>query len=325
MVKYIVVSERLEMKKAFFLLYMMFHINLFANEIEKNFLETITPIRDDLSTLYCHTLQRLDNYLGDDNDTSISMEDAYYKNSLQMIFVLNSSSDSLLAPSLYLRGNIVLPRTNNRLELVFSKQDEDKFENEKLGEEYDPVLDHDQKVNMGLRYNFSKDKDFHIFTKVGMRLRPPMKVYVKTQIDNDFDLNYFQLNTGTSLYYYIKEKGLKYSAWLKFYKKLNDTWFLKQGNQYIWEHDNIQKEFLSTVDLEQSVDIRNSFRYSLGYLISNKDQSFSTKEYFASILYRHHFNKWLYVDMVPQLNFKRENDFDTEVAFALHLSVSLYR
>ncbi len=297
----------------------------FGAKNDENLTSILEPYRDKFTDYYCESLDKVDNYLSNSDNKKGIINPKIYKNRLDVTFSFKSVRDKIVVPSVFFRANIVLPKINNKVELVFSKQAEKELENEKIIKNHDTGLK-DKKTNIGLKYSLYKDDDIDAYIKAGMRFRLDFKLYIKSEIERITKYSNFTMVSGGSEYYYLRSKEFKSSIWNNFIKQINKNILFSQKNVFYWDHKDDEKELLTILEVDHSATFQDHLTYWLAHSFTNDNlNGFSTDEYSVNIRYRYQFNKWLYFDVIPQLMKKRENHYKFESAFTFNVGISFYK
>lgn len=275
--------------------------------------------REKTTRQYHRMLYRIDAFLSDSNDFNKSCYAQIRKSRMLVIFTLKDN------PSLdiHLRGNIVLPRFKNRVELTFSQKDNSEVDNQRAMTGYDDVVK-DNKARVGLKYYFLRQKREVLYTKlsfkVGGSFGPYLKLgYQKSHLSDSF----LETTFDNAFYYYLNGTRPAASTAITFYKPLTVDYWLAQGNKLFWEGDN--EFFLNhTLVLYQIFDLKNRIAWKADYTtVWDRHKSFRQDDFTLSAALFHRFDKWFFAEAVPRFSKSRRNGYTTDWGFSLNIGMLL--
>ncbi|MCH9813986.1 MAG: hypothetical protein K0U47_08610 [Epsilonproteobacteria bacterium] len=304
------------------LLSLFIHLTLFAdfNATKKE----IDNFRKVVTLGYYGALNNLDCYLTDYNDTNRSNYKEISKHKLQIIISAKDISKDSAKLALRLRGKIVLPRLKEKFELTFSQNDDEQIDNQNINSGYDDVID-DSKLHVGLKYYLYKEKKSKAYGKLSFKLRSPFGLYAKIGIDKSYLHKDFETLFNHGLYYYINDNKFAASSAVSFFKPITIDWWIGQQNRLYWEpEDGI---YLShNLTLYQILDLNNRIFYKTSYTTAYDDIDHLQQDSFGcSIGYFHRFNKWFFIELIPEFKKRRSNQYKPENVVTLNFGMLLSR
>ncbi len=289
---------------------------------EKSFLDSFAPLRDSLVDGYHDFLKKLDNSLCANEDlNNTNLEKIIYKNNLQIITALKHNQTDALMPYLYIRGNIILPKTNKRFEFTIDKQTDSKLLNQNIDAQYDSAIK-DEKVHLGLKYNLVKDDYFNFYTKLGARINKPGDVYGKMGVIKYLNFQSFMVFFDAQVYKYLLNEKLIASTSLNFIKPINDHFIFEKDIILRWKKVDKTTELDYIAKLYHTIDKKSSCEYWLSYTAKESQECYyCPEEYAAHVKYRYMLKKWAYIELIPQVRKRKENHFETEEAITLNFGL----
>jgi len=299
--------------------------NIFADDTtqkQNHFLDGFIPLRDTMIQNYHNFLKKVDNALCSNEDlNNTDLEKIIYKNNLQIITSLKHNRDDIIMPYLYIRGNIILPKTNKRFEFTIDKQTESKHLNQNLDSHYDTTIQ-DEKIHLGFKYNLVKDDYLNFYTKLGTRIQEPEDIYGKVGVVKYLNFRAFMLFFDAQAYKYLLNEKFIASTSANFIKPLNENFIFEKDVILTWRKHEEVTELDFIAKLYHTIDAKHSFEYKLLYLAEdNQLCHYGPKEYIAQIRYRYMLNKWAFLEVLPQLIKQKENHFDLERAISLNFGL----
>jgi hypothetical protein len=271
---------------------------------------------------YYDTLNTIDCYLTDYNDTNRSNYKQISKNKLQIILSVKNITRDSADVALRLRGKIVLPQLKDKMELTFSQKDDEQIDNQSINSDYDDIVN-DSKLHIGLKYYLYKEKKSNAYGKLSFKLSSPFGLYAKFGVDRSYLYKDFETVFNHGLYYYINENKLAASSAVSFFKPITVDYWIGQQNRLYWESkDCIYLKH--NITLYQILDLNNRILYRTSYTTSYDDtDQFEHDSFGCSIGYFHRFNKWFFIEMVPEYRKHRENGYNSETLLTLNFGMLL--
>ena len=309
------------MKKFIPLIILLLSIT-YANE----YVEQLKDARQKVTNNYLDFLKSVDNYLSNDYTEYYGHNDydntIYKKNKLLAILSLKAVEYEGFKPSLYLKTKIILPKTKDKIELTLDKFTDDTTDNKNIDDDFDNNM-RDSKINIGLSYYLKKSENFNIYAKLGARLHPPFNIYGRLNAKKNIFLNNTRLTLEQNIYYYIHKQGFIPSVSINIiYPVKNDKFILQEKHQLIWREKQDEIELENFLRLHQVVNNKNRFAYTLSYSAINDDEcSFCTHYYSFDIKYHRKITDWFFIDTIPQIGWKRENNFHSAYSFIFNIGM----
>ncbi len=304
------------------LLSLFIHLSLFAD-----FNATKKEIEDFRKTVTCgyyDTLNEIDCYLADYNDTNRSNYEQISKHKLQIILSLKDISRNSAKVALRLRGKIVLPQLQNKIELTFSQNDDEQIDNQNINSDYDDVVD-DSKLHVGLKYYLYNEKKSKAYGKLSFKLRSPFGLYAKFGVDKSYLYKDFETVFNHGLYYYVNDNKFAASSAVSFFKPITVDYWIGQQNRLYWESsDSIY--LTNNITLYQILNLNDRIFYKTSYTTSYDDTDHLKHDSFGlSAGYFHRFNKWFFIEMIPEFKKRRSNHYKAETLMTLNFGMLLSR
>lgn len=302
-----------------FLLAILMILSLHA---DFNTTKEVDDFRKKVTNGYYDTLNNIDCYLADYNDTDKSNYKEISKHKLQIILSAKDISKDSAKFALRLRGKIVLPKLKEKFELTFTQNDDKQMDNQNINSDYDDVIN-DSKLHVGLKYYLYKEKKSKAYGKLNFKLNSPFGLYAKLGIDKSYLHKDFETVFNHGLYYYINDNKLAASSAVSFFKPITNDYWIGQQNRLYWESkDSI---YLShNITLYQILDLNNRILYKTSYSTSyDAINQLEHNSFGYSIGYFHRFNKWFFIEMIPEFKKRRSNQYRSETLLTLNFGMLL--
>lgn len=299
------------------------HLPLYAAmQEEKSFLDQYTPLHTKLTNDYYHLLKKIDNTFCETADiNNTKLEKIIYKSRLQIITSLQHDEQHALMPYLYIRANIILPKTNKRFEITLDKQTDSKVQNQKIDENYNSAL-MDEKVHIGLKYNLVKKDSLNFYAKLGARLNKLTDPYAKVGAVRHLNFSSFIFFADAQVYKYLFNEKIIASTSINFIKPIDNYFIFENNNILTWYKDQKETDWDTIFKLYQYIDKKQSLEYWLSYTAADDALGYyAPKEYNLHLKYRYMLKRWAYVEFAPQLLKKKENHFKIEKEISLNFGI----
>ncbi len=280
---------------------------------------TGTHLQRRATRAYHRFLYSLDSYLGGGSDLNRTEYRRIRKSRLLVIASLHDSSSF----SLHLRGKITLPRTKNRLELLFSQDDGKELDNQKPLSAQDDAI-RDTKLHVGLKYYFYKKRTSSAYAKLNFHLTSHFGPYIKLGATRSIvTRNFYEITFDHALYYYLNGGDLSAATSVSFFKPLNNTYWIGQGDKLYYNGDErlyLQNSLL----LYQILDLNNRIIYKTA-LTTAYDQTERLRQEDAEVSagWFHRFDKWYFAELIPKLRKRRETHYRNEAVVSLNFGMLL--
>lgn len=123
-----------------------------------------------------------------------------------------------------------MPQLQDKFELTFSRQAEERRDNQHVNAEYEDILK-DNNLHVGLKYYAYKEPFSNAYAKLSLRVHSPVGLYVKIGISKSYFYQKLQTTFDHALYYYIQEKEHTLSTSVTLFLPLNDRYGVEQQNR----------------------------------------------------------------------------------------------
>ncbi len=286
---------------------------------------SLEKMRTTLTYYYHALLGNIDDTIKCEKNCKHLEKKIIKKNSLRLIFTLKSTKEHIFRLSLNARGNIHLPKLGKRLELTFSRQSSDTVTNRQIDTQNENIIT-DDKIRVGLKYYFLNTKNTTSFTKLGFKLRSPFGFYQELSLEKRFLIYHdILLFTKGSLYYYLNHTYLAKSVRLNFYKSIDKIHLLEQANEWYANSQNRNKKHIVThLKLHHYFNKKNRLTYWISYALLKENSSSYKKDWQGvSVSYIHYLSKWLFIQTIPRILQKKENNFHAQYALSVSLGMTL--
>lgn len=286
-------------------------------------IERIKPVHEGISRWVDSSSRNLDGFFGSD-DESLSVRNKSYLR-IGTDFDWEESEGFSTDPSI--RFKLDLPTTKERLRLIIESEPEESrgtLSEQGSGRLRDDQTSSDSTV-IGLSRLSEKDKTRHWDTRVGagVKFRLPLDPYMRLSSERLWNLGEgpWQLESYNRLSWFNSDGYSARSRW-DIGKPLDATRHLRFLTNIQWQEDEDTLEFSESVEINQVLNRRSAMRYA-AVVVGNSASRPRINDYYLLTQYRRNLHKdILFADIIPELHFPREANFDPR--WALSLRVEMY-
>ena len=153
-----------------------------------------------------------------------------------------------------------MPQLQDKFELTFSRQAEERRDNQHVNAEYEDILK-DNNLHVGLKYYAYKEPFSNAYAKLSLRVHSPVGLYVKIGISKSYFYQKLQTTFDHALYYYIQEKKHALSTSVTLFLPLNDRYGVEQQNRWYKDEGDKTSILEHSFRLYHSINATNKLRY----------------------------------------------------------------
>lgn len=218
------------------------------------------------------------------------------------------------------RLKVDLPRIEERLDLLLEQvADEVDFREDSAG----PVAEAQGQQSglfAGLRQVLVDSAGFLVNADVGVRLRAPPEPFTRLRVRRTWPFGRWQLRFKETLFWF-DTRGIGQSAAFDLDRRLGPRFALRLSSRYDWLDESDELLLGHGVALYQILDERNSLAYEAGVRASNRP-TLRSERYRLGLRFRRRVHEdWLFLSLVPDVRWAREDGFAPEPGVGLELEV----
>lgn len=208
--------------------------------------------------------------------------------------------------------NLSLPRTSDRLKLLFEGDSEDIAAGQDPDGETLRETIRDIDYTAALRYIFKATRVLYINADLGVRFSIPVDPFVRLRIRRAFFISDWELRAEVGARWFV-EAGLEAGAQLEMDTSVAGEDLFRSTSRARWDELSNVWEFGQFFSLFDYIDSRQGLTLTTGLIVrTNVDGgSASITEYLINSSYRRDLYKgWLFFEFRPEFRFPRERDYD---------------
>ncbi|WP_291831274.1 hypothetical protein [Marinobacter sp.] len=242
---------------------------------------------------------------------------------LRLGFAAESEYSNLAQFKPELRFRLDVPTTQEKLRLVIESESDELIP---LGErERDRRLTEpnrtDTETTGALRLLSQVGDAINLSTDIGGRLRLPPEVFVRTTARKGWQLDEtWALNVQQRLFYY-HTRGWGARSWVGANRPLNHGWHFYTSSELEWVHSDRKFELAQIFSVNKRLNNRSTVTPRLAAL-GESQPSWRSTSYFVDMTWRYRlYEDWLYAEMIPALEFPREESFKDQASVILRIEM----
>ncbi|MFC4259587.1 hypothetical protein ACFOZ5_11155 [Marinobacter lacisalsi] len=241
---------------------------------------------------------------------------------LRLGFAAESATSDLADFDPEVRFKLDLPTAEEKLRVVVESESEDLIP---LGERRrDRQLTDDQRSDTNptgaLSYLTRISDAVNLSNDVGARLRFPPEAFWRTSIRGRWNLSDWQLSARQRVYYFHTD-GWGASTRFELGKDIGNDWTFLASSEAVWKHDDRRFDLAQIFNFHKRLNNRSELNPRFGVL-GDSDPDWRHESFFADITWRYRlYQDWLYGEIIPSVQFDRENDFREEASLLLRVEM----
>ena len=219
------------------------------------------------------------------------------------------------------RINLRFPGTEGRLRLWLETDPEDERFN-------DPTRDTHTLQNkpaatrstgLAARYTTAEEKAWRFTTDAGIKLPiTHLDPFARMKGEYSTPVGDWRLKAAESVYWF-NTLGVGETTQLDLEKVLSSSQLFRSSSNATWLKDKLNFDLVQSFSVYHTVNNRSALIYqvSAGWITN---PSFQATDYIALVFYRYRMHqKWLFLELSPQLHFPRDKDYKASPAFSMRV------
>lgn len=284
-------------------------------------IDRITPIHDRVSRWVSNTSRNIDGFFGTDDHLNTSNK-SYIR--LSQEFQWEEGEGFSADPGI--RFKLDLPTTEERLRLIIESDPEETQGT--LAEQGSQRLRNDDRdpgnTVIGLSRLSGKDWARNWDTKfgAGVKFRLPLDPYLRFDAERLWQLGDgpWQLASENRVSWFNSDGYFARTRW-DFGRPLDDVRHLRFVTNVQWQEEEDTLEFSETAAVHQVLGRRSVIRYA-AVVVGSSASNPRINDYYLQTLYRRNLHRnILYADLIPELHFHRDTNFDPRWGVTLRLEM----
>ncbi|MGO1618285.1 MAG: hypothetical protein ACTHXN_10030 [Oceanisphaera sp.] len=286
--------------------------------------DKIAPMHNTVSSWVTDSSRNVDGFFGSEKSLTVS-NDSYLR--LRQDFGW-SEQDSFEAKT-GVRFKLDLPTSKERLRFIIESDPEESEGT--LAEQGSHRLNESNRslgsTILGINRLGKNDKSeaWNLQAGAGVKVRLPLDPYVRFTGERLWDLKSpWQLESYNRASWFNEEGYSLRSKW-DIGRPLDENHHLRFITNFQWQEEVDTLEYSEGVELNQLLGSRSVMRYA-GVVVGRSASDPRLHDYYLYTHYRRNLHrKTLFVDLIPELHFPREHDYDPQFGITLRLEMLFTR
>ncbi len=275
------------------------------------FEQTIRSVHGGVSSAVEHSARRIDAFFADDRVYTDSTE-SYARLSLQNSW--ESGEDTRSEARVRLR--VDLPGTRERLRLFVEGGDPDDVTGE--GSDSIPNALDDNDYNIGLEGQIRGTGRWDLRPGVGVKAAGPADPFVRLRAIRYAEPGDWLMRFAVGAAEYLDD-GTELQTRLDFDRRINPDWLFRSASRLRYRDSKDRTEARQQFTLFQRLSGRVGLAYDVG-LDADDDPDWDVDRYYTQLRARFRaYQKWLFVELKPELLFRHDDDYDASFRFSLRV------
>lgn len=222
-----------------------------------------------------------------------------------------------------LKFRLHLPATEKRFSIIIESTTEEK---ETLEEKSRPGLSQNTPIDEGtvtaaIEFVRSQSKLWKTRTLLGVKAQVPGDIFAKFSAKRRWELDdYWTMPYRFKVSEYLSD-GLEIEHSLAFERPLMNELFFSAETSMEWtEEDNIMNE-AQIFSIKQRLSDSQGIDYRLGFLGQDVAKPRLTSTFLSAHYRELLYKNWLYWNIIPELNFPRDNGFEPVASLTLRFEI----
>jgi len=216
-----------------------------------------------------------------------------------------------------------LPKTQKKLKLTFESDVDEKRNALDQETSESATIEDENRDNIyytGLEGELDPINKWKIRPSIGIKLRSPLDYYVRLRANREVVFNKWLFHFNDTLFWF-ESSGFGNDTSMRWDRRFHDDLLIRSNSfaRYTWSDD--QFEFSQTFSLIQTLSKKRAITYKAG-VFGLSQPSVHATDYLLSAQYRNNLHSdYLFLDIQPQIIFRRENDFKGIAELIIRLEI----
>lgn len=158
---------------------------------------------------------------------------------------------------------------------------------------------------------------------VGTKFRVPLDPFWKIKSDRFWELSDDWFMSVRQSFFYYHVNGWGESTQLTFEKPLTDKLIFRSFTEAEWVHQERSMELAQVWSIQQEINRKRAIKYQFG-ILGQTHPGPEVSDYYINAVYKRLLYKtWLYYEVIPELFFPRDENFELNPAITLRFEMLL--
>lgn len=278
--------------------------------------------RNQLSTDIDQMARAIDHFFA--GEAALEAENKTFAR-LRTAFRWQEASGLEIDPELKFR--LSLPATQNRYRLIIESDDSNigNIDSSNQKTDVDGSISDTKRISAALQLLNGGFGDWKTKARIGVRGGRGLNPFIRhsARLNWDIDDNWFGRFEQRIGYYRVE--GVKADHTLIFERRMEQNVLYRSKTQWGWRESEDTLELGQIFTLYNRISDSRGIEYQLGFIGGSSHHTVLERSYFSidhrQLLYK----DWLFLDIIPELEFERETDFDPVASLTFRLEVLFFQ
>lgn len=214
-----------------------------------------------------------------------------------------------------------LPTSKKRFRLVLENSPEDEVSVRERNQPSETGSNLTDREGFSAALQYVKEITSHwtARSRLGIKARIPLDPFARFTLSRRWSLGEYWSVPYRFQVSYFHSEGFSANNSLSFERPLRNEMFLRLKTEVDWHQDIDTMEGAQTASVYKRLTRKSGMDYVFGVLYQSASDTVVTS-YFLSANYRKLVHKdWLYIDVIPQLGFAREDNYESELSLTFRV------
>ena len=285
-------------------------------DVQKPFFSFLDEPHESISSGLKSFASSIDEFFADEN--------VYYESSGSY---LKLTADTIWSEGgdIGYRGDIKLklrlPRTQEKIKLVFESDPEERDDD--LAKTPEPTIQRaveEKEFFAGIQGSFGKKEKWQFKPSLGIRLHSPPDLYTRFRFSRTADFGSWLFRFNETIFWF-DSIGWGEDTTFQFDFKILDDVLFRVTSFGRWTNQNEYFDLSQTFSFIHTLSQRRAISYDMG-VYGNSDPTVHATNYLLGARYRQVIHSdYLFMELIPQIDYRQEHDFRAEYSFTLRLEM----
>ncbi|WP_303720336.1 hypothetical protein [Malonomonas rubra] len=219
------------------------------------------------------------------------------------------------------KAQLYLPNLTNRFHLILSSEDEDLRDEALKDSRINQELANGQDTSLALQYTQERNTQFSLTHRIKIDLENEFNPHLGSRVRYSIPIAQESLLTLTQAVFWENKEGFGEESRIDYDLPLNKSMLIRTTGRGFFSESSNGYEWLTMGQWLQSFSHKKALAIG-SYVVGETRPQNHVTEYDSFIKYRQRIiKKWLFIELKPEVQWRREKDFDPTGIFTLTFEV----
>lgn len=220
-----------------------------------------------------------------------------------------------------IRIKLRLPRTQKKLKFTFESDPDEKRDGiERTTDTKPRDAAKEKSYFAGIQADLGKKEKWQIKPSIGVKIRSPLDVYLRLRVNRTYNFINWKMYLAETLYWF-DSTGTGFDTSVELDRRLDDDLLFRSASFGRWTNENDYWDLSQVFSITHTLSQRRAITYQAGVYGTSEPTIFAT-DYLLAVRYRQNIHSnFLFMELVPQILYQKENDFRAEHSFLFRIEM----